>query len=421
MIPSVVSIEQRIESAETRLQPYWASLEARSHCNFERVLEGFLRCGLSEEHFSSVTGYGHNDLGREVTDAIFAHALQAEAALVRLQMVSGTHAIAVALQGCLESGKGALISVTGKPYDTLEEVIGIRGNDRRSLIRQGIAYREIDPFDEGELRLCFHPSEQEALSLSTVAFIQRSRGYSLRPSLAMQETEALIRAIRQVNPELLVVVDNCYGEFVETMEPPAVGADLVAGSLIKNPGGGIVPTGGYVAGKKEWVDAAASVLTAPGIGSKGGYTFDSTRLILQGLYLAPAVVKEALKGMSLVAALFQEMGYEVTPKAFEAQSDIIQRINLEDPDKLLAFCKALQSVSPVGSRLTPIPAVTPGYADPVVMAGGTFIFGSTIELSADAPMRPPYALFLQGGLTFSHTRYALKQILKALIPTDLLD
>ncbi len=406
--------EALITSVESRLADYWHHLETRCHQNFERVLDGYLAHGLSEQHFASVTGYGHNDTGREVTDAIFAHALQAEAALVRLQFVSGTHAIAAALRGALAPGKGKLVSVTGSPYDTLEEVIGIRGGSHLSLTGMGIGYAEIDLLDTGKLRLDLTPHERQQLEEATAIFIQRSRGYSLRPSLGIEDIQQLVAMIKQVNPDLTVIVDNCYGEFVDTVEPTQVGADLLAGSLIKNPGGGIVTTGGYVAGKKALVEAAAEALTSPGIGSKGGYTFESTRLILQGLYFAPTVVKEALKGMSLAAAVFEELGYEVVPKAMTAQNDIIQVIRLGEKNKVLNFCKALQSISPVDARFTPEAIVTPGYNDPVVMAGGTFIFGSTIELSADAPIRPPYSVFLQGGLTYSHVRYAVKKILEIL-------
>jgi cystathionine beta-lyase family protein involved in aluminum resistance len=409
-------VDSLIQSAEKDLQGHWASLEERCHLNFERILDGFLHNGLSENHFNSVSGYGHNDLGREVTDAIFAHAFQAEAALVRLQMVSGTHAIATALRGIAYPGQDKLIALTGAPYDTLETVIGIRDESPLSLMRQGIGYDQIDVLDTGVLRLELTEQEQNAIRQATVGLIQRSRGYSAkRPSLTMSDIKSLIDAARSINPSLKIVVDNCYGEFVGVIEPPAVGADLIAGSLIKNPGGGIVPTGGYVAGKAKWVAVAADSLTAPGIGAEGGYTFELTRTLLQGLYFAPTVVKEALKGMSLVARVFQELGYEVIPSTSQAQADIIQVLHLKDAETVLAFCRVLQSVSPVDSRLTPIPDVTPGYADPVVMAGGTFIFGSTIELSADAPMRPPYALFLQGGLTYTHVRYATKRILETLL------
>lgn len=409
-------INDLITTAETRLAPYWAELETRCHQNFERVLTGFLQHGLSESHFASVTGYGHNDTGREVTDAIFAHALHAEAALVRLQFVSGTHAISVALRGCLHGEKNRLLCLTGSPYDTLEEVIGIRGDSPLSLTRQGVRYDEIDLLDQCKLRLEWSPEETCLVQEAHVVFIQRSRGYSSeRPSLTIGDLKALIEAVRRINPQVIVVVDNCYGEFVETTEPTTIGADLLAGSLIKNPGGGIVLTGGYIAGKADLVQAAAEALTAPGIGTKGGYTFESTRLILQGLYFAPPVVKDALKGMSLVASVFEALDYKVSPRREDPQADIIQVIELGSAEKVLSFCKALQSVSPVDARLTPIPAVTPGYADPVVMAGGTFIFGSTIELSADAPMREPYTVFLQGGLTYSHVRFALKKILETLL------
>lgn len=372
------------------------NLEERCYENTARVLDAFAKHRLSESHFLSVTGYGHNDLGREATDEIFAEVFQAEAALVRLQFVSGTHTISCALRACLQAGD-TLVSLTGAPYDTLEEVIGKRGDSPMSLTAQGIHYQEGGSVESAK-----------------AVFIQRSRGYSLRPSLTIADLKTMIDQVRQVNPSAIVIVDNCYGEFVETQEPTAVGADLIVGSLIKNPGGGIVPTGGYIAGRKDLVEAAADALTAPGIGAKGGYTFEMTRTIMQGLYFAPSVVKEALKGMRLMGKTFQELGYPVFPRVEEPQADIIQVIQLGSAEKVLAFCKALQSVSPVDAHLTPIPMVTPGYADPVVMAGGTFIFGSTIELSCDAPMREPYSVFLQGGLTYSHTRYALSKILELL-------
>ncbi len=414
--PAVVTCEYeaRLRAVEHELTPYWDKLEKRCHQNFERILEGYLSHGLAEIHFASVTGYGHNDLGREVTDKIFAHALQAESALVRMQMVSGTHAIALALQAALSTSPGGIISLTGSPYDTLEEVIGIRGESPASLMARGYSYQQLELFEGDTIRLSWTPEEQESVRQASVAFIQRSRGYSSRPSLAVADIEELVQQAKNLNPEIVVVVDNCYGEFVETREPTAVGADLIAGSLIKNPGGGLVPTGGYVAGRHHLVEVAAEFLTAPGIGSEGGYTFESTRTILQGLYFAPTVVKEALKGMSLAATVFHQLGYRVYPNDPAKQADIIQMIELQDKDKVLSFCRTLQSVSPVDSRLTPVPAVTPGYADAVVMAGGTFIFGSTIELSADAPMRPPYAVFLQGGLTYSHVRFAIKRILMQL-------
>ena len=403
---------QLILHCEQDLRDAWAVIDERCHSNTQRVMSGFIEAQVDESHFTSVTGYGHNDTGRSVADALFANAFNAEAAIVRLQFVSGTHAISCALRAALKPGS-RLLSVTGAPYDTLEEMIGKRGESPLSLIQQGVQYQEINLFKDKSLPTRLEPLNIQAIADSQVIFIQRSRGYSAdRPSLTLDTLEQWIRCIKQANPDCVVVVDNCYGEFVYTQEPCAVGADLVAGSLIKNPGAGIVPTGGYVAGKAYWVEAAAEALTCPGIGADGGYTFNATRLILQGLFLAPSIVKEALKSMSLFASVFEALGYTVSPAPDSfPQADIIQVIQLQNADNVLAFTKTLQSCSPVGSRLTPIPAVTPGYQDPVVMAGGTFIFGSTIELSADAPMREPYALFLQGGLSYSHSRFVLERML----------
>lgn len=401
-----------INQAETHLESYFKQLEETSYANTEKVLTAFANQGLSDEHFFSVTGYGHNDMGREVTDNIYAQVFGAEAALVRLQFVSGTHAIACALRGCLQPGD-MLLSVAGRPYDTLEEVIGTREEvSPASLVGQGIQYQEVNLLDEVGIKPEWSDAEQNAVKAAHVIFIQRSRGYSLRPSLMLSDIETLIQRLRVISPGVKIVVDNCYGEFIETREPTQVGADLIAGSLIKNPGGGIVPTGGYIAGKSELVERAAEFLTAPGIGADGGYTFNATRTILQGLYFAPTVVKDALKSMRLFATVFTSLGYAVRPTIEQPQADIIQVLELGSEEKVLAFCKTLQSFSPVGARLTPIPAVTPGYADPVVMAGGTFIFGSTIELSADAPMRAPYAVYLQGGLTYAHSRVVLKKMLE---------
>lgn len=413
----------QIQTIEAQLQAtIWPLQEAVYYETFERVLSGFMKYQVSEAHFLSVTGYGHDDLGREVTDAIFAHALQAEAALVRVQIVSGTHALAVGLNGCLQPGD-TMLSITGRPYDTLEEVIGLRGHNRQSLAAKNVHYDEISIFNVPDhadtavgysSRTTFTEEEAHKIKQASLVFIQRSRGYSLRPSLTIAQLEALIQQVKAIHPAVIVMVDNCYGEFTQAQEPTAVGADLIAGSLIKNPGGGIVPAGGYVAGRADLVASCADFLTCPGVGAQGGYTFNLTRLLLQGLYLAPGVVKEALKGMTLAAKLFEEVGYDTAPHWQDNRSDIIQILTLKDPDKLVKFCQVLQSLSPINSHITPIPAKPPGYADEVVMAGGTFIDGSTLELSADGPLRPPYAVFLQGGLTYAHTRLALQKILERL-------
>jgi cystathionine beta-lyase family protein involved in aluminum resistance len=428
-----LTLGETLQQAEAMLAvTVWLQLEEVHYVTFQRVLESFIRHRVGEEHFYSVTGYGHDDMGREVTDAVFADALQAEAALVRTQFASGTHAIAVALNGCLRYGD-TLLSVTGRPYDTLEEVIGLRGKNPQSLKSKGIRYEEISVFKDGVfdtqsdakassssqpfLSQPFLWRDEALVKKAKLVYIQRSRGYSLRPSLSIDEISLIIQRVKRINPQVIVFVDNCYGEFTEVSEPTAVGADLMAGSLIKNPGGGIVPAGGYVAGRKDLVESCACVLTCPGVGSEGGYTYDLTRIILQGLFMAPGIVKEALKGMTLAAHVFEDLGYSVLPSWQSVRSDIIQVIHLETPENLVHFCQILQKYSPINSGVLPIPAQLPGYEDEVVMAGGTFIEGSTLELSADGPMRPPYTVFLQGGLTYAHTRYALSKILEKLLNT----
>ena len=377
----------------------------------QRVLDAFAAERLGVHHFASVSGYGHGDLGREVLDRVFARVLQAEAAAVRLQFVSGTHAIAAALFGVLRPGD-RLLALTGRPYDTLEEVIGIRGEGQGSLAEFGVAYDELDLLPDGSVD---EAGIAEALAPSTrMVLIQRSCGYSWRPSLTVAQIGRLVERVKAIQPGCLVFVDNCYGELVELQEPTAVGADLMAGSLIKNLGGTIAPTGGYVAGREELVEQACCRLTAPGIGSEGGTGFDLHRLLFQGLFLAPQMVTEALLCAELTAAVFDGLGYAVKPLVGGVRSDVIQAVRLESPEPLKAVCRAFQTCSPVGSYLDPIPAPMPGYASELVMAGGTFIDGSTSEFSADGPLREPYVLYAQGGTTQAHAELALERALLAL-------
>ena len=377
----------------------------------QRVLDAFAAERLGVHHFASVSGYGHGDLGREVLDRVFARVLQAEAAAVRLQFVSGTHAIAAALYGVLRPGD-RLLALTGRPYDTLEEVIGIRGEGQGSLAEFGVAYDELDLLPDGSVD---EAGIAEALAQPTrMVLIQRSCGYSWRPSLTVAQIGRLVERVKAIQPGCLVFVDNCYGELVELQEPTAVGADLMAGSLIKNLGGTIAPTGGYVAGREELVEQACCRLTAPGIGSEGGTGFDLHRLLFQGLFLAPQMVTEALLCAELTAAVFEGLGYAVKPLVGGVRSDVIQAVRLESPEPLKAVCRAFQTCSPVGSYLDPIPAPMPGYASELVMAGGTFIDGSTSEFSADGPLREPYVLYAQGGTTQAHAELALERALLAL-------
>jgi len=399
-----------LKEAENILIPIFSEIDTKVKENLKKVLEAFRDHRVGVHHFASVSGYGHDDLGRETLDQVFAQIMGAESAIVRVQLVSGTHAIACALYGVLRPGD-ELLAVMGAPYDTLEEVIGVRGHGQGSLSEFNISYQELTLTSQGSvdwegLKTAIKPHTRMAL-------IQRSCGYSWRSSLSIDEIEEIIRIIKHQNPQTVCFVDNCYGEFIEDREPTAVGADLMAGSLIKNPGGTIVTAGGYLAGKAEFVEMAACRLTAPGIGSEGGATFDQNRLLFQGLFLAPQMVGEAVKGTHLMAHVFDKLGYAVNPLPLVPRRDVIQAIKLGSPEKLIAFCKAIQSVSPVGSYLDPVPATMPGYESEVVMAGGSFIDGSTSEFSADGPLREPYTVFCQGATHWTHVAIALESILES--------
>ena len=374
------------------------------------MINAFRHHRVGVHHFSGVTGYGHDDLGRETLDKVFAEVMGAEAAAVRVQFVSGTHAIACALFGALRPGD-EMLSVAGPPYDTLEEVIGLREEGQGSLKEFGISYRELPLTETGTIN--WQGLKSAVTEKTRLALIQRSCGYSWRASLSISDIEKIVKIVKQQNPETVCFVDNCYGEFIEDQEPTVVGADLVAGSLIKNPGGTIVMAGGYVAGRADLVEAATCRLTAPGIGSSGGATFEQNRLLFQGLFLAPQMVGEAMKGNHLTAYVFDKLGYAVNPLPFEKRRDVIQGIKLGSPEKLIAFCRAIQQYSPVGSYLDPVPGPMPGYESPLVMAGGTFIDGSTSEFSADGPLREPYVVFCQGGTHWTHVAIALEAAIEA--------
>lgn len=397
-----------INKAEKKLSRIFDELELIRDLNQEKVLKAYKDVRIGEEHFFSVSGYGHDDLGREAIDRVYAQVFNCEAAIVRNQFVSGTHALACALFGNLRHGD-KLVSVAGAPYDTMEEVIGKRGNIKASLKGHGVDYEEI-PLKDNQVDL--EAIDRTINENTTMVLIQRSRGYSLRKPIDIQSMTEIIEIVKKNNPECICFVDNCYGEFTEAYEPTDIGADLMAGSLIKNPGGGIVETGGYIAGRKKLVELSAMRLTAPGIGSKGGAMLNQSRLILQGFFMAPGIVHEALKGAILVSQAFYDLGFTTTPAPDEIRTDIIQAIQLDTPENLIGFCKAVQANSPVDSHLTPIPDEVPGYDDKLIMAGGSFIEGSTIELSADGPLREPYVAYLQGGLNYSHVKLALKGILQ---------
>ena len=399
-----------LEKAQQALFPIFSQIDTQVKENLKKVLKAYSSDRVGTHHFTSVSGYGHNDLGRETLDRVFARVMGAEAAAVRVQFVSGTHAIACALFGVLRPGD-EMLAVAGSPYDTLEEVIGLRGSNSGTLAEFNIEYREL-PLSKAKT------IDWEALSTAVkdntrLILIQRSCGYSWRESLSIEAIEKIVKIVKQQNPNTVCFVDNCYGEFIENLEPPAVGADLIAGSLIKNPGGTIVTAGGYLAGKADLVEMAASRLTAPGIGTSGGATFDQNRLLFQGLFLAPQMVGEAIKSSHLIAWVFEKLGYPVNPPPLVPRKDVIQGIKLGSPEKLIAFCKAIQQHSPIGSYLDPTPASMPGYESQLVMAGGTFIDGSTSEFSADGPLREPYIVFCQGGTHWTHTAIALEAAIAA--------
>ncbi len=405
------SLEQ-LRQAEQALLPIFSGIDAQVKQNLQRVLRAFQNHRVGAHHFASVSGYGHDDLGRETLDRVFASVMGSEAAIVRVQFVSGTHAIACALYGVLRPGD-EMLAVVGAPYDTLEEVIGTRGSGQGSLIEFGISYRQLDLTPSGNVD--WDTLESAIKPETRLVLIQRSCGYAWRSSLSIAEIEKIIKIVKRQNPDTVCFVDNCYGEFIETQEPTHVGADLMAGSLIKNPGGTIVTAGGYIAGRADLVEQAACRLTAPGIGSYGGATFDQHRLLYQGLFLAPQMVGEAMKGTHLTGYVFDRLGYPVNPPPLAPRRDVIQAIKLGSPEKLIAFCKAIQQNSPIGSYLDPIPDEMPGYESLVVMAGGTFIEGSTLEFSADGPLREPYIVYCQGGTHWTHIAIALESAIEAIL------
>jgi cystathionine beta-lyase family protein involved in aluminum resistance len=403
---------EQLREAEQALLEIFSGIDAQVKHNLKQVLDAFRHHRVGAHHFAGVSGYGHDDLGRETLDKVFAQVMGAEAAVVRVQFVSGTHAIACALYGVLRPGD-EMLAVAGSPYDTLEEVIGLRGKGQGSLLDFGIKYRQLELTSEGKID--WQTLNTSITENTKLVLIQRSCGYSWRTSLSIADIEKIVYIVKQQNPHTVCFVDNCYGEFIETQEPTHVGADLIAGSLIKNPGGTVVSAGGYIAGKADLVEAAACRLTAPGIGSEGGATFDQNRLLFQGLFLAPQMVGEAMKGTYLTGYVFDKLGYPVNPPPLAPRGDVIQAIKLGSAKKLIAFCKAIQQSSPIGSYLDPIPDDMPGYESQVVMAGGTFIEGSTLELSADGPLREPYIVYCQGGTHWTHISIALEAAIDAVV------
>ncbi|MCL2462593.1 MAG: methionine gamma-lyase family protein [Defluviitaleaceae bacterium] len=401
--PKIISLAR---SAEKRLAPQFRQVDEISGINQLKVLSAMQKHGLSEAHFAATTGYGYNDAGRDALEAIYATVFGAEDALVRPQMISGTHALTVALFGSLRHGD-ELLSPVGKPYDTLDTVIGIRPliESRGSLAEHGVTYRQVDFLPDGTPD--FDGIEKAVTPKTKMALIQRSKGYAWRKSLSVDEIGRIIARIKAVKPDVICAVDNCYGEFVEETEPSeptGAGADLVVGSLIKNPGGGLAQVGGYIAGKREYVENAAFRLTSPGLGKEVGPTLGALPRMLQGLFLAPQVVGGCVRGAMFLSAVMDELGFDTMPGPGERRADIVQAVSLKTPENVLAFCRGIQKAAPVDSAAVPEPWPMPGYDCPVVMAAGAFVQGSSIELSADAPMRPPYTVYFQGGLTWRHAQ-----------------
>ncbi len=395
------TIRTLAKQTEQGLCEQFARIDTIAAANTEKVLAAFQKHKVAENYFSGTSGYGYDDLGRDKLDEIYADIFGTEAALVRIQFVNGTHAITCALFGALKAGD-VLVSAVGAPYDTLLGSIGVVDKGPGSLKDYGVEYRQVDlvndsPDLEGMERAVADPRVKAVL-------IQRSRGYATRASLSVAEIGEMCRRIKAVNPNVSILVDNCYGEFVEELEPTQVGADLVVGSLIKNPGGGLAPTGGYIAGRRDLVEGAAMRLTAPGIGGECGCTLGQNRLLYQGLFLAPHTVAQAVKTAVFAAGIMENLGYETQPRSTDIRHDIIQMIHMKEPEALKKFCKGIQFGAPVDSYVTPEPWDMPGYDSQVIMAAGAFVQGASIELSADAPMREPYTVYLQGGLTYESGR-----------------
>lgn len=395
---------------EESLKERFAVIDQTAEYNQLKVLCAMQKNRVSAECFQSTSGYGYNDLGRDTLEEVYASAFHTEAALVRPQITCGTHALALALSGNLRPGD-ELLSISGKPYDTLEEVIGIRPSVG-SLAEYGVTYAQVDLKEDGSFQ--FEEIRKQIHERTKIVAIQRSKGYQTRPTLSVAAIGEAIAFVKKIRPEVICMVDNCYGEFVEIQEPSDVGADMIVGSLIKNPGGGLAPIGGYIAGTKACIENAAYRLTSPGLGREVGASLGISQSFYQGFFLAPTVVAGALKGAVFAANLYERLGFSVVPNGSESRHDIIQAITFGNPESVIAFCKGIQAAAPVDSYVTPEPWAMPGYDSDVIMAAGAFVQGSSIELSADGPIKPPYAVYFQGGLTWEHARFGILMSLQKL-------
>ena len=412
--PEIIKL---VEETEEELKDKFDEADQIMEYNQYKILKAFQDNMIGDNHFSWNTGYGYNDPGREALEKVYSSIFHTEAALVRTNVVNGTHALAITLMGILRPGD-ELIYCTGNPYDTLEEVIGVRGDGMGSLIEYGIDYKTVDLLPDWTIDL---DALRNAITDKTkMVSFQRSTGYSWRNAICVDEIKKATEMIHEINPNIICMADNCYGEFVETIEPTDVGVDVIAGSLIKNPGGGLALSGGYICGKKELIDMISYRMTCPGIGAECGLMYGQTRPMMQGLFMAPKVVNGALKGAMLCGRLYEKLGYTVCPVSDNKRSDIIQMIQFGDPDKVIAFCEGIQEAAPVESYVSPIPWEMPGYESDVIMAAGAFVQGSSIELSADAPLREPYNVYFQGGLTYEHSKMGVLRATDRLFKKDLL-
>lgn len=408
---------QAVSKAEEELSGIFQELDDIMTFNQYKVLDVFQKCRISDMHFGWNTGYGYNDAGREALEKAYAMIFKTEAALVRPIIVNGTHALTLTLTGILRPGE-ELIYCTGKPYDTLEEVIGIRGEGRGSLKDFGIHYRQVELLPDGTID--FDGLKNAITPKTKIVTVQRATGYGWRKAITIEEIQKWASFVKSINSDIICMVDNCYGEFLDTKEPTEVGADVVAGSLIKNPGGGLALTGGYIAGRADLIEKISYRMTSPGIGGECGLTFGQSRTMFQGLFIAPKTVNGAVKGAILCAKVFENLGFEVCPKPADKRSDIIEAVKLGSPEAVIAFCEGIQAAAPIDSHVKPVPWDMPGYEDQVIMAAGAFVQGSSIELSADAPIRPPYIVYFQGGLTYEHSKFGVIKALQTLLEKDLL-
>jgi len=404
-------ILDKIAYAEEKVSGIFQRLDDIMAFNQYKILDAFQKCRISDMHFSWNTGYGYNDPGREALEKVYSTIFKTDAALVRPIIVNGTHALTLTLTGILRPGD-ELIYCTGKPYDTLEEVIGIRGEGKGSLKDFGVSYKQVELKEDGTID--FETLKQAISENTRVVTVQRATGYGWRKAITIPEIEEWAKFVKSINPDIICMVDNCYGEFLDTKEPTEVGVDVIAGSLIKNPGGGLALTGGYITGRSDLIENISYRMTSPGIGGECGLTFGQTRTMFQGLFIAPKTVNGAVKGAILCAEVFQNLGFEVCPKPEDTRSDIIEAVKLGSPESVIAFCEGIQAAAPIDSHVVPVPWDMPGYEDQVIMAAGSFIQGSSIELSADAPIRPPYIVYFQGGLTYEHSKFGVIKALQTL-------